>query len=91
MIRILTKKESEFLEELSVLIEKYDVLFSTEKQGEINITVYDGDEDKIDLIRTSIFFKTNFDESDIKDLLEKTKESLKQLEIAERETHILTI
>lgn len=86
MIRILTKKEAQFLEELSALIEKYDVLFSTEKQGEINITVYEGEEDNIDGIRTSIFFKTNFDESDIKDLLEKTKDSLKQLELSQRYT-----
>lgn len=73
MIRLLTNKEQRFLTELTVLLEKYNVLFTMNKQGEIDITIFEGNEDKTDITRTSIHFQNDFDENDIKDLLEENQ------------------
>lgn len=79
MIRILTKKEYDFLKEFSSLIEKYDVLFQADKQGRVSIQLYDGHDLNTNWEQIAIHFQDNFDESDINDLLAEITNQLKEL------------
>lgn len=92
MIKILTNKGHRFLTEFSALLEKYNVLFTMNKQGEIDITIFEGNEgneDKTDITRTSIHFQNDFDENDIKDLLEENQKLILLL-IEENQTPIIS-
>lgn len=79
MIRLLTKKEIDFLRELAPLIQKYDALFSISQQGDMNLTVYEGENTDTDPLRSPIPFQKDFDENDIYELLENNDKLLKQI------------
>ena len=79
MIKILSHKELNFLKELGSLIKQYNVLFSVNQQGNIALTVYEGEDTDTDLLRSPIHFQKNFDEHDIEELLEETLKRIKQL------------
>ena len=40
MIKVLTETEYKFLKEFIALIEKYNLLFTTDEKGEIEVTVH---------------------------------------------------
>lgn len=79
MISILTPKELRFLKEFCCLIEKYGILFSTDNNNGINITVHEGNVIQNDNSQTNIRFEDSFDQNELKDLLEENAKLMKEI------------
>lgn len=79
MVRILTKKEADFLRELEVLVAKYDAFFLMDNEPGISIIIYetDGVKDGNNDFETAIHFDNSFDECELHDILEKSSEMVK--------------
>ena len=75
MIKVLTETEYKFLKEFIALIEKYNLLFTTDEKGEIEVTVH----------RQQLATETNqnlgdcFDETELNYILDQTDERIKQI------------
>ncbi|WP_455584004.1 hypothetical protein [Bacteroides sp.] len=66
MIHLLTTKETLFLTKLAALLKEYDAVFSHGLHDEIDIMVYEGQENTE---RIPISFHDSFDENEIFELL----------------------
>ncbi|MBC8592380.1 hypothetical protein H8744_03805 [Oscillospiraceae bacterium N12] len=73
MFKILTKKETNFLIELAVILKRYDVMIAA-KDKTVEISIFDGDDVENGEVKNPIKFYSEFDESDIYELMVDTKE-----------------
>ena len=79
MIKVLTETEYKFLKEFIALIEKYNLLFTTDEKGEIEVTVHRQQlatetNQNSDLLHTPIH-----DETELNYILDQTDERIKQI------------
>lgn len=80
MKRILTKKEYYFIKEFIDLIQKYNILFSTNEKGDIKIYTHEKVEDcKSDFLEPPIELGDCFDETELYEILNQTEERIKQI------------
>ena len=84
MIKVLTEIEYKFLKEFIALIEKYNLLFTTDEKGEIEVTVHRQQlatetNQNSDLLHTPIHLGDCFDETELNYILDQTDERIKQI------------
>lgn len=80
MERILTKKEYSFVKEFIELIRKYGILFSTDNEGKIVITIHEKEGDnRTDFLTPPIELGDCFDETELYEILNQTDERIKQI------------
>lgn len=84
MIKILTETEYKFLKEFIALIEKYNLLFTTDEKGEIEVTVHRQQlatetSQNSELLHTPIHLRDCFDETELNYILDQTDERIKQI------------
>ena len=84
MIKVLTETEYKFLKEFIALIEKYNLLFTTDEKGEIEVTVHRQQlatetNQNSDLLHTPIHLGDCFDETELNYILDQTDERIKQI------------
>ena len=84
MIKVLTETEYKFLKEFIALIEKYNLLFTTDEKGEIEVTVHRQQlatetNQNSDLLHTPIHLGDCFDETELNYILDQTDERIKQM------------
>ena len=84
MIKVLTETEYKFLKEFIALIEKYNLLFTTDEKGEIEVTVHRQQlatetNQNSDLLHTPIHLGVCFDETELNYILDQTDERIKQI------------
>ena len=78
MIKVLTETEYKFLKEFIALIEKYNLLFTTDEKGEIEVTVHRQQlatetNQNSDLLHTPIHLGDCFDETELNYILDQTE------------------
>lgn len=79
MIKTLSVKEHMFLSEFITLVEKYNVFLSVDGNKGINIVVCVGDETKEE--NPPIHFKDSFDENEMRELIEKSRKQIEQMNV----------
>jgi hypothetical protein len=84
MIKVLTEIEYKFLNEFIDLIKRYNVLFTTDEKGEVEVTVNRNQTStNIDvndeLLYIPIHLGACFDETELNQILDLTDERIKQI------------
>lgn len=80
MERILSKMEYQFIEEFIVLIKKYNLFFSTDDKGEIELTVTKDVKDSLNnFLYPPIQLGDCFDKTELYEMLKLTDERIIQI------------
>ena len=80
MKRILTNKEYRFIKELKGLMDKYNVVISTDAQGKIEIVVNEDNEPFDFEAENTIYLGACFSNHELNELLERNLAHIKRIE-----------